>query len=178
MPRLRPETEKARASKLIKSYSKTGFNQSRLAKQEGVSQPAINQRLTRKPVQQTLDEHIQKVAKRVGINLTWLLTRYKKGADEASKVIGYLHQYKKDIKDGKIEKAKPDEAISNEFIDIPDWNVKRLYLRDIAEIMKWIKQNGRNDGKGDTNITIVIDRRPANNNPGSGIHISRVSLAK
>lgn len=157
MPRLRPETERARAIKLTKDYIKTNLNQTRLAEKEGVTSQNINQRLARVPVQKTLDEHIQRVAKKIGINLTWLLRKYKIGAEEAEKIIGYLHQYKKN-KGGNIEKIKPDEVVSSEFITTKDWLCQRLYLRDIAEIMKWIKTNGKN-GNSVSVINIIYGYR-------------------
>ena len=51
-------------------------------------------------------------------------------AIEANKVVGYLHQYKKSDK-GRIEQAEPDEAVSNEFIEMPDWAV-RLKAMELA----------------------------------------------
>jgi len=147
MPRLRPETEKQRIQSLIKLHSKKGFNQTRTAEELGITQSALNRRLNRPPVQKALEDQIAKAAKKAGINITWLLKKYKTGADTAGKVIGYLHQYKK-TENGKIEKAEPEEVVSNEFIDTPDWNVQRLYLRDIAEIMKWIKSNGNGKDTG------------------------------
>jgi len=38
---------------------------------------------------------------------------------EATKVVGYLHQYKNG--ENGVEKCEPDEAVSNEFIDVPDY---------------------------------------------------------
>jgi len=41
----------------------------------------------------------------------------------ATKVIGYLHNYKKEDKGG-TERVQPDEIVSNEFLDIPDWTAR------------------------------------------------------
>jgi len=130
VPKYKPKTEKLRAEKLIKLHSKKGFNQSRTAEELGVTPSAINHRLARKPIQKALDEHIQEVAKRVGINLTWLLRKYKTGADKAEFYVGL--------------KSKKD------------WQTQRYYMRDIAEIMKWIKTNGKDNGKGSGSTTIII----------------------
>ena len=51
---------------------------------------------------------------------------------EANKVVGYLHQYKKGEK-GRIEELRPDEAISNEFLEVPDINSR---LKAAELIMK------------------------------------------
>ncbi len=56
--------------------------------------------------------------------------RLNKVLDEglgSTKVIGYLHQYKKK-KGGKIEKVQPDEVISSEFLDVPDHPTRHKYL--------------------------------------------------
>ena len=41
----------------------------------------------------------------------------------ANKVVGYLHNYKRGEKGG-AEKVEPDEAVSNEFIEVPDWTAR------------------------------------------------------
>lgn len=58
MPKYRKETEEAKAKSLIKPYIKCGLNQSKLARQEGVTQSAINQRINRKPVQDCLQQYL------------------------------------------------------------------------------------------------------------------------
>lgn len=148
MPRMKPKTAKARSQRLTNLYIKKGHNKAAVAREEGVTRQAIYHRMKRKPAQETLDEHIQKVAKRVGINLNWLLTKYKKGANEAIKIIG--------------------------FNKLPDWNTKRLYLRDIAEIMKWIKTNGKDNGKngGSPTILISITNKSGLLTPAEAEHIS------
>ena len=43
----------------------------------------------------------------------------------ANKVVGYLHNYKKSDKVGaEVEKVQPDEIISNEFVEVPDWSAR------------------------------------------------------
>jgi len=41
----------------------------------------------------------------------------------ATKVVGYLHQYKQGSK-GVTEKIEPDEVVSNEFVEVPDWGAR------------------------------------------------------
>ena len=50
-------------------------------------------------------------------------------ARTAMKVVGYIHQYKKDAKTGKIDKLQPDEVISNEFLDVPDHYIRLKALK-------------------------------------------------
>ena len=68
MPKLLPATEKLRTKNLVKSCIKNGLNQSELARQIGVSQQAINQRVNRAPVQKTLQAEINKCLSRAGIS--------------------------------------------------------------------------------------------------------------
>ena len=68
----------------------------------------------------------------------------------ANKVIGYLHNYKKEEK-GRIDKISPDEVISNEFLDTPDWSARakglelalklKDLLRDKVDISGEVKHN-------------------------------------
>jgi len=58
MPKYKPETEKIKAKNLIKPYISNRLNQSALARQEGVTPSAINQRVNRKPVQDALQAYI------------------------------------------------------------------------------------------------------------------------
>lgn len=57
---------------------------------------------------------------------------------KAQKVIGYLHQYKKD-EDGKIEKIEPDEVVSNEFVTVDDNQVQLKALELTAKLKGNIK---------------------------------------
>jgi len=83
MPRLTPEIAKLKASNLIKSYTAAGFNQTRLAEKEGVSQSAINQRLKHLPVQTPLQEALRKI----GITTQYKAKKFKE-LMEAKKLHG------------------------------------------------------------------------------------------
>ena len=66
---------------------------------------------------------------KLNISMTELMDKMGLGVEEdltdlkrlknAKRVIGYLHQYKKD-ENGKVEKAEPDETVSNEFLEADD----------------------------------------------------------
>lgn len=58
---------------------------------------------------------------------------------KAQKVIGYLHQYKKN-KDGQVEKANPDEAVSNEFVEVDD-NQTQLKALELTFKLKKLLDN-------------------------------------
>ncbi len=83
MPTLTPKIAKLKASNLIKSYSAAGFNQSRLARMEGVSQSAINQRFKHLPVQTPLQEALRKI----GITTQYKARKFKE-LMEAKKLHG------------------------------------------------------------------------------------------
>ena len=63
----------------------------------------------------------------------------------ANKVVGYLHQYKKGEK-GLIDKAEPDEAVSNEFIEVPDWNIRLKAMELAANLAGKIKNKLEHSG--------------------------------
>jgi hypothetical protein len=58
MPKYTPETARMKAESLTKPLIRNGFNQTMVAKQEGVTPQAINQRLKHKPVQDALQRYI------------------------------------------------------------------------------------------------------------------------
>lgn len=62
-----------------------------------------------------------RVMEKNGLTDSYLIDKHRKLLD-ATKVIGYLHNYKKSEKGG-IEKVSPDEIISNEFLESPDYQV-------------------------------------------------------
>jgi hypothetical protein len=74
---------------------------------------------------------------------------------QATKIIGYLHQYKKG-ENGRIEKASPDETVSNEFIDTPDWTNREKGLRLAMQILKLIDNGVKIDQS--THITYAYLR--------------------
>jgi len=95
----------------------------------------------------------------------------------ATRVIGYLHNYKKSDKvgNGKLEKIDPDEVISNEFLDVPDNQVRAKAL-EIA-----LKLKGQLRDKVDHNVaiqhiqmtTINIEQKPMELNFGDEYRASR-----
>ena len=83
MPKYRPETAKAKATKLIKAYQKAGLSQTKLAKEEGVTKEAINQRLKKAPVQQTMAEILDKA----GVTDTYLGDKIKEGCEASETIV-------------------------------------------------------------------------------------------
>ena|SRR3990167_2942584 len=142
MPRYRPETERAKAESLAKSCIKHNFNQSRVAKELGVSHQAVNERLHSKPVQKTLAEYLQKSFSR-----KYVRTKFKDGL-EAKKVVGYLNN-----------KVAGAEKISDEFIEVDDLYCRHKYLITLLECEGLLKHNGNGNGVSVVNV-IYGYRRP------------------
>jgi len=68
----------------------------------------------------------------------------------ATKVVGYLHNYKKSEKVG-IEKCSPDEVISNEFVDVPDWTARGKALELALKLKDLLREKVEHSG----NITFT-----------------------
>ena len=157
MPELKKHTIKERAQKLTTVYQKHKGNKVEMAKELGITKQAVHNRLNNSVVgvktKEILDQEMQAAAEKLGLNVEWFLKKLKNGADNATKVIGYLHQYKKkengqperisdNPEDVLKEAIKPDEVVSNEFIDIPDWGVQHRYIVTLGEVLKYLKANG------------------------------------
>jgi hypothetical protein len=66
------------------------------------------------------------------------LSDHAKQGLNANKVIGYLHSYKKDDV-GDIKKIEPEEVVSNEFVEVPDWGARHKYYETILKLLKKIE---------------------------------------
>lgn len=116
MPRYRPETAKRKAQALSKLYAKKGMNQAAVARAEGVSRAAINQRMNKEIVKETMAEILDKA----GVTDTYLGEKIKKGC-EASETITY----------GKGKKKK--------VIQIEDLKTAHRYVTTALEVKKHIR---------------------------------------
>lgn len=75
---------------------------------------------------------------------------------ESNKIIGYLHQYKKKGKSGKVEKISPDEIVSSEFMEVPDMPTRHKYLKSAYKLKGKLKDKIELTGEGgEGGITIV-----------------------
>jgi transcriptional regulator with XRE-family HTH domain len=81
MPYLKPETARLRAAKLVKDCFDNGLNQSALARKEGVSQQAINQRFNKLPVGTPL----QAALKKIGITTAYKAKKFKELLESKNK---------------------------------------------------------------------------------------------
>ena len=165
MPNYTKEEKENRAKLLVKSCLDKGLNQSAVAREKGISQQAINQRMHKPAVRSALQEAFRKI----GIS-----TRYK-----AKKFKELLEQKKLQdcdifIKDenGKLKVNKN----SNDFIEVEDGNVRLGALKLLCQVEGDLKENG--NGKGGNIVIQII--RPENSNPDTNdrIHIQRTSVAE
>ena len=93
MPKLKIETAKLRAANLSKSFISSGCNQSEVARREGVTSQAINQRFKHLPVQTPLQEALRKI----GITTVYKARKFKELMEAKS-----LNMKGKEVKDNDV----------------------------------------------------------------------------
>ena len=81
MPTLKPETARLRAANLSKSFIASGCNQSEVARREGVTSQAINQRFKHLPVGTPL----QAALKKIGITTAYKAKKFKELLESKNK---------------------------------------------------------------------------------------------
>jgi len=81
MPTLKPETARLRAANLSKSFIASGCNQSEVARREGVTSQAINQRFKHLPVSTPL----QAALKKIGITTAYKAKKFKELLESKNK---------------------------------------------------------------------------------------------
>lgn len=157
MPKYKPETARAKAKYLAKACIKNRLNQSALARKEGVSHQAINQRFTHTPgAQKTLQDIIDRSLQRAGTTLTKV---YKRNDQQlsATRVISAMVS-----PDGKDKDANGQSC---DFIDVPDWNARDKAIDRSLNLYGHIKQANGN-GKGASIVQIFYGYRDSTNTPG------------
>ena len=128
MPKYLPKTEKLKAQALLKPLIKNGLNQSKTARELGVSQATIQEKFHRKPVQDCLQKFLssKKLKKAlVEVAIDGLKSERSTGA-------AILVQ-----KDGTVLKADEEGGIM-----IPDQNARHKYWHDLMMASGVLKTNG------------------------------------
>jgi predicted transcriptional regulator len=148
MPKYRPETAKLRAKSLIKPYIRNNFSQVKTARELGVSQPAIAQRLKQKPVRDLLQkfldsEKLEKALIEVGID-----------GLKANKVISC------NVVAPDGEGMKDANSMTKDFVDVPDHQSRHRFWHDLLVAKGKLKTNGNGDGVSVVNIVYAY-RKPA-----------------
>ena len=141
MPRYRPETEKLKAENLLKPLIANKLNQSKTARQLGVSQATINEQFNRKPVQDALQKFL---------NSPKLKNRLIKVAEEglaANKVISC------NVIANDGEGMKDANSMTKDFVDVPDHQSRHKFWHDLMVGAGGIKTG---DGASGISVTAVI----------------------
>ncbi len=107
MPKLKPETQRLRAQDLLKLAKRHRWNKESIARELGISHQAVSDRFNKPYVQ----EELWGIMEKQGLTLQEDALDLKR-LRKAKRIIGYLHQYKKNKK-GELEKISPDEIVSN-----------------------------------------------------------------
>ena len=133
MPKLRPETEKIKASNIVKDLQKNGMSQSKLAKKEGVTRQAIHQRLQRNYVKVAFEDLLEKS----GVSDKKLAETISNGIDAEKSVSA-------DIlvdENGQVKKDFDNYGA----VMVPDWPSRHKFVQTALQLKGHIK---------DGNITI------------------------
>jgi len=151
MPKLKPETQKLRAQDLLKLGKKHRWSPTAIAKELGISQQAVSDRFNKPYVQ----EELWGIMEKQGLTLQEDAADLKR-LRKAKRIIGYLHQYKKNKK-GELEKISPDETVSNEFIEADDNTTQLNALKLTLQLKGLLKEQLEHSGeiKG-TEAKIII----------------------
>jgi phage terminase small subunit len=139
--------------KFLKFYLQTG-NASESALKAGYSFRESAFELLSNPI---IQKAYQALLDKQGITDDKLNQVLEDGLD-ATKVVGYLHQYKKNGKNGKVEKVQPDEIISSEFLDVPDLPTRHKYLETALKLKDRLNSKVEHSGEikgGETKIIII-----------------------
>lgn len=123
MPKLKPKTAKTRALKLVKACAKNGFSHTKVAKELGVTQQTISERLSKPAAQEALQDVIDRCLAKAGITAERVYSQLSNQLD-ASETL-YDGEGKPIIgKDGKP------------IITKPDWNAQDKARKDALELMR------------------------------------------
>lgn|SRR3990167_2877555 len=117
MPKLNPENQELRAKALTALYLKKNGKQTEIAKAEGVTKQAINDRLRRKYYRDYIKQYLS------SDKLKKKLTEVSEEALNATRPIGATILVNKD---GQLIRAEDEGAI-----EVPDHNARHKYWHDL-----------------------------------------------
>lgn len=140
MPRYKKETAELKAKNLLKPYIKNNFNQTLTARQLGVTQEAISQRLKCKPVQDMLQRYINSP------KLKKKLIQVAQDGLEANKVISC------NVIAKNGEGMSDANSMTKDFIDVPDHQARHKFWHDLCSAGGILRTDGDNGGVKIINI--------------------------
>jgi len=127
MPKLKKQTEKARAAKFIKIYKKNGMSQTKTAKELKVTQPAVAAQLKRPAVAKALQQIIDANMKSAGITAIRVYTQLS----------------------NQLKAKSPFGEGENMY---PDWNAQDKARKYALKLMGHLKED---TGPGPNGINLV-----------------------
>lgn len=141
-----------RERKFIKGLAE-GMSGAEAARQAGYSEGYAKQIGSRKLANVDFQASLQELMQDKGLTNDQVLNDLSEGL-KATKVIGYLHNYKREEGKNDIEPISADEIISNEFLHTEDWGNRHKYLVTELELQGHIKQRTNGDQIVQISITI------------------------
>lgn len=139
MPKLRPETAKARAQNLIKPLLRNRLNHAATARELGVSTSSLSEQVKKPLVQKTLAEYLNKKFTR-----NYIQKKFAEGL-EAKKVVGYLNN-----------KVDGTQKISDEFVEVDDYHCRHKYLVTLLQCGGHLKISDGGNNISAVNIQVNI----------------------
>ena len=142
LPKLTKFEINRRAQNLCRLYIKHKGNKSRIAKELGISQPAMGDRFNNevgKAAKERLKHDLEKAAEKLGINIYWYLEELKKGATQPIKIIDFIYDSKE-----KGQKKSQKKLIAKSSID---WSVRHKYFATLGETMKYVRNQPGDAGQ-------------------------------
>ena len=144
MPKYKPETAELKAKTLVKTCIKNGLNQNRIAKELGVSQQAIQQRLKHPAVQKELQKVIDRNLRKAGITYSKVYKRLDEQLDATRTISAVVSP------DGKDMDANGQTC---DFVEVPDWTARDKAIDKSLTLMGHIKHvNGKNENNGNDKV--------------------------
>lgn len=119
MPKYTPKTAKLKAEFLVKKLMDHGFNETKTARDLGITQQAIHSRMQRKPVQDCLQRYIHST------KLKRKLVKVANEGLDATKVVAC------NIIAPDGEGMKDANSMTKDFIDVPDHQTRHKFWHDL-----------------------------------------------
>lgn len=124
---------------LLNDFLMCGLNVKKTALKENRSYQSTYTQLHQPYVQRIFQELLQEM----GVTKDKLAQRLNEGLD-ATKVVGYLNN-----------KVKGTQKVSDEFVEVPDYQIRHKYLTTALECLDIIKYNNKVDVKVNNTVNIT-----------------------
>jgi predicted transcriptional regulator len=147
MPRYTERTQRIKAEHLLKPIIRNGFNQTKAARELGLTPQTVNEQFRRKPVQDILQKFLN------SSKLKKTLIDVAKEGLHANKVISC------NVISSDGEGMKDANSMTKDFVDVPDHQSRHKFWHDLMIGSGAIKTDG---SKGVTIVNVVLGYRSTN----------------